>query len=72
MPADDYFLPTDLAALRMESELLTLENTYLKGRVAGLEQELRQVKDREAKARKAAARTEPKPAQATGVTTASR
>lgn len=57
MPADDYFLPTDLAALRMESELLTLENTYLKGRVSTLEQELRKLKERDAKARNATERT---------------
>jgi hypothetical protein len=56
VPADEYFVPTDLATLRMESELLTLENTFLKGRVAKLEQELRTVKEREAKARKAAER----------------
>jgi hypothetical protein len=58
LPADDYFLPADAAALRMESELLTLENTYLKGRVAELERELRIAKEREAQARKAAGRAE--------------
>jgi hypothetical protein len=41
----------------MESELLTLENTYLKGRVSTLEQELRKLKERDAKARNATERT---------------
>jgi FtsZ-binding cell division protein ZapB len=39
---DDYFIATDLDALRRESELLTLENTFLKGRVRQLEQDLRE------------------------------
>jgi len=57
VPTDDYFIPTDLDALRMESELLTLENTYLKQQVAKLEGELRASKERELKARQAAQRT---------------
>jgi hypothetical protein len=40
VPPDDYFVPSDLDALRRENELLSLENTYLKGRIAGLELEL--------------------------------
>lgn len=40
MQSDDYFVPGDLDALRRENELLSLENTYLKGRIAGLELEL--------------------------------
>jgi hypothetical protein len=54
VPSEDYFVPTDLDALRMESELLTLENTYLKAEVARLEREVRAFKEREAKARQAA------------------
>jgi hypothetical protein len=38
--SEDYFVPSDLDALRRENELLSLENTYLKGRIAGLELEL--------------------------------
>jgi hypothetical protein len=38
--SEDYFVPEDLDALRRENELLALENTYLKGRIAGLELEL--------------------------------
>ncbi len=57
MPSDDYFTPTDLDALRMESELLTLENTYLKQQVARLERELQECRERELKARQAAERT---------------
>jgi hypothetical protein len=45
MPTDDYFTPTDLDALRMESELLALENTFLKGRIRELEQDLRKARD---------------------------
>jgi hypothetical protein len=52
--SDDYFVPTDLDALRMQSELLTLENTYLKQQLATLELELRAAKERELKARQAA------------------
>ena len=39
MRSDGYFVPADLDALRMESELLTLENTYL-------EQQLAKARDR--------------------------
>jgi septal ring factor EnvC (AmiA/AmiB activator) len=56
MPADDYFVPTDIGAMRMENELLSLENTFLKGRVASLEQELRTAREREARARQAVER----------------
>jgi hypothetical protein len=35
-----YFVATDLDALRRESELVTLENTFLKTRIATLEEEL--------------------------------
>lgn len=47
MPAEDFFTPTDLDALRMESELLTLENRFLKGRILVLEQELHAARQRE-------------------------
>jgi hypothetical protein len=57
VPSDDYFIPTDLDALRMESELLTLENTYLKQQVDRLERELQACKERELKARQAAEST---------------
>jgi hypothetical protein len=40
MPADDYRVAGDPDALRRENELLSLENTYLKTRIASLEQEL--------------------------------
>ena len=40
MPSDDYFVADDIDALRRENELLSLESTYLKGRIALLEQEL--------------------------------
>jgi predicted nucleic acid-binding Zn-ribbon protein len=53
MPAEDYFVPTDLDAMRMENELLTLENTFLKGRVLSLEQDLRAAREREAQTRRA-------------------
>ena len=51
MPADDYFIATDLGALRMESELLGLENTYLKGRITSLEEELRTTRQNQDKLR---------------------
>lgn len=52
MPSDDYFVPTDLGALRMESELLTLENTFLKGQILSLEEEVRKARQANAAARK--------------------
>lgn len=51
MSSDDYFVATDLNALRMENELLTLENTYLKGRIAALELDLKTARERESSAR---------------------
>ena len=51
MPADDYFVPEELGALRMENELLALENNFLKGRVLSLEQDLRTARHAEAAAR---------------------
>ena len=50
MPAEDYFVPDDLGALRMENELLALENNFLKGKVLSLEQDLRTARQREAAA----------------------
>jgi hypothetical protein len=50
MPAEDYFVPDDLGALRMENELLALENNFLKGKVLSLEQDLRAARQREAAA----------------------
>jgi regulator of replication initiation timing len=63
MPAEDYFTPTDLNALRMENELLTLENTFLKGRIRTLEQNLRQARsdEKQAQAALTRARQPPKP-----------
>lgn len=52
MPSEDYFIPTDLDALRMENELLTLENTFLKGRQTALDQELKAARELEARLRK--------------------
>jgi hypothetical protein len=43
MPDEDYWVATDLHALRMQSELLALENAYLRGRVFGLEEDLRAI-----------------------------
>jgi cell division protein FtsB len=37
---DGYFTASDIEALRMENELLALENGFLKARVRTLEQEL--------------------------------
>lgn len=51
MPAEDYFVPEDLAALLMENELLALENNFLKGKVLSLEQDLRAARHAEAAAR---------------------
>lgn len=49
MPDDDYLITPDPDALRRENELLALENTYLKGRLGGLEEELRRLRgEREA------------------------
>jgi FtsZ-binding cell division protein ZapB len=47
LPTNDYFIATDLEALRMESELLGLENAYLKGRITSLEEELRTARQTE-------------------------
>lgn len=52
MPADDYFVPGELDALRMENELIGLENTYLKGRIATFEEDLKKALDSDAIARR--------------------
>ena len=52
MPADDYDTAGDLDALRMENELLALENTFLKGRMRALEQSLDDARATEDKLRK--------------------
>ena len=52
MPRDDYFIAPDADALRMESELVGLENSFLKGRIANLEEELRKAREAEARARR--------------------
>ncbi len=35
MPADDFYTPTDIDALRMENELLAFEVSFLKARISG-------------------------------------
>jgi hypothetical protein len=68
MPAEDYFVPEELGALRMENELLALENNFLKGKVLSLEQDLRTARHAEAAARARLRRlTEPGGAGEAGV-----
>ena len=38
MPEDDFYVPTDLDALRMENELLAFEVRFLRSRLAHLEE----------------------------------
>lgn len=45
MAHDDYFTPTDLDALRLQAELLAMENSFLKGRVRLLTQELDEARE---------------------------
>jgi septation ring formation regulator EzrA len=53
MPAEDYSLTPDPDAVRLENELLSLENDFLRGRVRSLEQDLRALRQREREAREA-------------------
>jgi hypothetical protein len=71
MPAEDYFTPTEIDALRMESELLALENTFLKGRIRSLEQSLKLAKDAEARVRQQLEQSR-EPASDSGLTPPSR
>ncbi len=51
MSAEDYFVVTDLEALRQENDLLALENTFLKGRVRALEHSVRAAREEVARLR---------------------
>jgi chromosome segregation ATPase len=46
LPRDDFYVPTDVDALRMENELLTFEVRCLKARLGEPERQLRDLKDR--------------------------
>lgn len=50
MSSERYLVPDDLDALRRENELLTLENNYLKVRLAELEHKLAQFPEVESEA----------------------
>ena len=47
MSSERYLVPDDLDALRRENELLTLENNYLKTRLAELQRELEPFREAE-------------------------
>jgi hypothetical protein len=49
MTSGEYFTAGEHEALRMESELLALENNFLKSRIRALDEELRQARETEAK-----------------------
>ncbi len=47
MPRDDFYIPTDIDALRMENELLAFEARFLRTKLAArVTEELEQLKDR--------------------------